>query len=167
MHLMRKLFWALPLVAVGLYACTDTETEASDTTVVVGAGETPAESGESAPTSGAQIEWASNYDEAVAKANAEGKLVMVKFTAEWCGPCKSMDAEAFTNDEVVNEIDKLVAVKVYDTDPKYQELSQKYGVGSFPTLVFITADESLVDSSSGYGGVGHVLASLRQVTSAQ
>lgn len=167
---MRKLFWALPFLAVGLYGCTETET-AGETTVTVDATDTSADTGEStttATTTGAtQIEWASNYDEALAMAKAEGKPVMVKFTAEWCGPCKEMDAEAFTNSDVTAEIDKLIAVKVYDTDPKYQELSSKYGAGSFPTLVFIKNDESVIDSVVGYRGVDATLASLRQVNSVQ
>jgi thioredoxin 1 len=61
-----------------------------------------------------------------------GKLVIVDFWAEWCGPCKMI---APLLDEVARELpDKVKIVKV-NVDQE-QQLAQQYGIYNIPTLLF-------------------------------
>ena len=74
-----------------------------------------------------------------------GKLVIVDFWAEWCGPCKMI---APLLDEVARENpDKVKIVKV-NVDQE-QELAQQYGISSIPTLLFFkggTVSDQVVGS---------------------
>ncbi|HMP31839.1 MAG TPA: thioredoxin family protein, partial [Saprospiraceae bacterium] len=40
------------------------------------------------------------WEQVVAKAKAENKLIFVDCYTTWCGPCKKLDAEVFPNPEV-------------------------------------------------------------------
>mmetsp|Transcript_13073 Transcript_13073/g.18507 ORF Transcript_13073/g.18507 Transcript_13073/m.18507 type:complete len:179 (-) Transcript_13073:199-735(-) len=72
----------------------------------------------------------------VLKASAEGKLVVIDFSATWCGPCK-MIAPLF--EEMANEMPNVVFVKVdVDENP---ETAAKYSVSAMPTFVFIKNGE--------------------------
>ena len=64
--------------------------------------------------------------------NVSSGLFAVKFTADWCGPCKKQQPN----------IDKMEAefpiVQFLEVDAdKFPSLVQKYGVKSLPTLVLI------------------------------
>ncbi|KAL7571038.1 hypothetical protein ACA910_003755 [Epithemia clementina (nom. ined.)] len=66
------------------------------------------------------------------KAGSEQKLVVIDFTATWCGPCK-MIAPLFK--EMSEAFDDVVFVKVdVDENP---DTAAEYNVSAMPTFVFI------------------------------
>jgi len=68
-----------------------------------------------------------NFEPEVANA---GKLVLIKFTASWCGPCKALTPtlEKFAAERAD------VKVVVVDID-KSPVLAQIFGIRSVPTLI--------------------------------
>lgn len=66
------------------------------------------------------------------KALSEGKLMMVDFWADWCGPCRMLGP--LIEDLAVKYGDKAVVGKV-NVDEE-QELAIRYGVMSIPTVIF-------------------------------
>lgn len=60
-----------------------------------------------------------------------GKLVLVDFWAEWCGPCKVMSP--ILNDVAASSGDSFSVAKV-DVD-KNQPLAKRHNIRSIPTLV--------------------------------
>lgn len=64
------------------------------------------------------------------------KLIIIDFSAEWCGPCKSI-APAFK--EMSKAYSKVKFVKLQEGDFKGKEHNpyMKYGISSFPTFLFI------------------------------
>ena len=72
------------------------------------------------------------FDEALAKAKAEKKLVFVDCYTTWCGPCKTMTPII---KEIAKEHNEIKFVKV-DVD-KNEELAIKYNVMSIPTMIIM------------------------------
>ena len=52
---------------------------------------------------------------------------ILRFTASWCQPCKSMS-------EMLEKIDTNIPIEVVDIDV-HQEIAMEYGIRSVPTLV--------------------------------
>ncbi|GAX09726.1 thioredoxin 1 [Fistulifera solaris] len=77
------------------------------------------------------------------KAGAESKLVVIDFTATWCGPCK-MISPVFH--ELSESFDDVVFLKVdVDENP---DTAAKYNVSAMPTFLFIKGGE-IVDRMMG------------------
>lgn len=66
------------------------------------------------------------------KALSEGKLMMVDFWADWCGPCKML---APVIDGLAQQYAGKVVVGKVNVDDE-QELAIRYGVMSIPTVIF-------------------------------
>ncbi|CAM6110559.1 unnamed protein product [Calypogeia fissa] len=84
-------------------------------------------------------EWEAKLEEA----KSARKVVVVDFTATWCGPCRHM-APIFA--ELSRKYADLIFVKV-DVD-QLQEVAAKWDVQAMPTFVFIK-DKNLVHKIVG------------------
>lgn len=108
-----------------------------------------------------EIEWHA-YDVGLKKAQQEDKHVFIDFTAKWCGYCRKMEREVFSDPEVINMLNNdFVSVKV-DGDSK-NELNidgykiternlavREYGVRGYPTFWFLKSDGTKLGSIGGY-----------------
>lgn len=91
------------------------------------------------------------WEEALAKAKKTNKLLFVDAYATWCGPCKMMDKNVFTKEEVGKYYNQnFIPVKV-DVDSKTgKPISTKYKVTAMPTYLFVNGDGKLVYKKLGY-----------------
>ena len=95
-----------------------------------------------------KIEWLTDYKAALAKAKAENKLVVVDFYATWCGPCKMLDEDTFTDQRVYRKMTEFVPLKI-DVDQQ-REIAAQYGIRSLPTTAIIKADGQTVSGMIGF-----------------
>ena len=65
------------------------------------------------------------------KALSQGKLVVVDFWADWCGPCRMLGPVI---EQLAGQYPDVVVGKVNVDDE--QELALRYGVMSIPTVIF-------------------------------
>jgi thioredoxin-related protein len=94
-----------------------------------------------------RITWLS-YDQGMAQAQKEGKRALLDFMAEWCGWCKKMDKDVYTNPSVIALSGKYVFIKI-DADQR-PDLTKKYGVSGFPTTVLLDSGGREINRIPGY-----------------
>lgn len=107
--------------------------------------------------------WLYDHDEALKIASAGNKLIMVDFMADWCGPCKMMEAQVFSTDEFKKATSDMVLLKI-DVD-RSQALAQRYGIEAMPTVKFINGKGEIIHEFVGYGGFGQVMGEVEKAKS--
>ncbi len=80
----------------------------------------------------------------------ESGLSVVKFGADWCGPCRTMEPILKSLAKKHDEVD-IYEVNI-EADP---ELAREYGVRGIPA-VFLIKDGQVVDSFVGLKGEGEI-----------
>lgn len=91
-----------------------------------------------------------DFQTALNKAKAENKLIFMDAYTTWCGPCKWMSKNVFTDAEVgLYFNDKFVNVKIDMERGEGIALAKRYDVAAYPTLLFIDGGGDLVHVSTG------------------
>lgn len=89
---------------------------------------------------GPEIECHDTIEAALADGERRQVPVWIDFTAAWCHNCHVLKDEALNTPEVVSRSDEFACaiIDVTDeTDPRNEELRQRYGALSLPTIVFL------------------------------
>ncbi|HEX7151935.1 MAG TPA: cytochrome c biogenesis protein CcdA [Thermoanaerobaculia bacterium] len=117
---------------------------------------------------GVHVEWTTYEEQALAKAKATGKPVVIDFYADWCLPCKELDEKTFPDKRVASELDRFVRVKADLTapdDPRTQALTKQYQILGVPTIVVIdpTGQERTDLRLTGFEGPEKFASRLQNV----
>jgi len=102
------------------------------------------------------IDWKHYAGESIQQLTAEGKPVFFDFYADWCAPCKEMDATTFRDEYVVELSRRFTMVKVDCTSPDEvtRRFMEKFQVTGMPTLIFLRPDGSEIQELREVGYVG-------------
>jgi len=92
-----------------------------------------------------------SWDDILAKASKNNKVIFLDAYASWCGPCKMMSRKVFTDDSVADFYNsKFVNAKIDMEKGEGVELAQKYQVQAYPTLLYINGEGEVVHRAVGY-----------------
>ena len=100
------------------------------------------------------LPWTYDLGSAEARSKDEHKVMMVDFTAEWCGACHELEAEVFLQPEVKPRLERdFVLVKVdFDAALEAQAaLLQRFEVSGLPRVAFVSPDGKLIKGASFEG----------------
>ncbi|MDZ4071500.1 MAG: thioredoxin family protein [Sediminibacterium sp.] len=78
-------------------------------------------------------------------------LILIDFYTTWCGPCKRMDREVFTDSSIIKQVNSnCISLKVNAEEGQGISLAKKYNVTSYPTYLFLNNQGVLVYRTVGY-----------------
>jgi thiol:disulfide interchange protein len=81
-------------------------------------------------------------DDALAKATAENKPIVLDLKAEWCAPCRKLERLTFRDPKVKALLEQTVFLRI-DTD-KYPDIAQQLGVEGLPDIRFVLPDGKII-----------------------
>ncbi|MBK7870882.1 MAG: thioredoxin family protein [Saprospiraceae bacterium] len=91
-----------------------------------------------------------SWEEALAAAKAQDKVIFVDAYAVWCGPCKKMAKEVFPNEEVGIFYNRnFISMQIDMERGMGLDFGKQYPVAAFPTLFFIDGDGKIVHQVRG------------------
>ena len=120
-------------------------------------------------------DWTTDYKGALAQAKAQKKLVLLDFTgSDWCGYCKLLDKEVFTQASFKDFADKNYVAVTLDyphgtalpdaVKQQNDDLAKQFKIDGFPTLIVLDADGKELGREVGYepgSGPDAVIAKLK------
>lgn len=86
------------------------------------------------------------------KSNKKDKLIFIDCFTTWCGPCKWLAKNVFTDPKVgefMNE--NFVSAKIDMEKGEGIEIAKKYGIRAYPTLLFLDSEGNMVHRICGAG----------------
>lgn len=92
------------------------------------------------------------YAEALKISEMTGKTIFIDCYTVWCGPCKYLDKNTFSDEKVGEFFNaNFINVKVeMELDQDGPELSRLFKVRGYPTLLFVNGNGELIKQSVGY-----------------
>jgi len=91
------------------------------------------------------------WEDALAQARKERKVIFVDAYTVWCGPCKMMSRNTFTDPEVGKFFNQNFINYKFDMEKgDGPAFARKYQVNAYPTLLFINHKGELIHRAMGY-----------------
>jgi len=120
-------------------------------------------------------DWTTDYKAALVQAKAQKKLVLLDFTSsDWCGYCKLLDKEVFTQQSFKDFANKNYIQVTVDFPQQKQlpdevkqqndALGNQFKIDGYPTLIVLDADGKELGRQVGYdpgSGPDAVIAKLK------
>lgn len=105
------------------------------------------------------IDWGTSYSEAIDEAAQTGRLILVRITATWCGPCQQMKQLTFADSRVIKLTNSSFVPLLIDAD-KHPDLVTGFRIESYPTTLVVAPDLSIQKRLKGFQSADRLVSEL-------
>jgi thioredoxin-related protein len=100
-----------------------------------------------------------SFEDALKLAKKEKKNIFLDAYASWCGPCKMLKKNVFTQKEVGDFYNgNFINMAIDMEQGEGPKLAQKFKVQAYPTLLFINHKGEVVGTALGYHQADEIIA---------
>lgn len=107
------------------------------------------------------VRWNTNVESSLQQANQAGRLVLMKFTADWCVYCKKMERDTFAKPAVAGFVNQNFVPALVDAD-KHKQLVQHLKIKGLPAILIVSPDMVILERISGYQTEAKLLPALKR-----
>jgi thioredoxin-related protein len=90
-----------------------------------------------------------DLEAARAEAGRRDTVVMIEFYTDWCNWCRRLEADTFSTSAVRRELEHIVSLR-RDAEKDGADLAVRFGVDSYPTMIFLDPAGNEIDRIIGY-----------------
>jgi thiol:disulfide interchange protein DsbD len=92
------------------------------------------------------IDWVPYTNQSLAQLQKYDKPILIDFFADWCGACRELDDKTFSDAKVAETAKAFLMVRADFTalDAARDALMKKFKVSGLPTIVFVSADGTVL-----------------------
>ncbi len=109
-----------------------------------------------------------SWEEILKAARDENKVIFLDIYATWCGPCKMLKKNTFTDKEVGEYFNAhFINVTLDGEKGEGALLAKKYELHAYPTMLFIQPDGKAKAEAVGYQTPRKLLEFARKVSAQQ
>ncbi len=93
-------------------------------------------------------DWVYVYQDGIEQAKKESKPVLIDFYADWCNPCRMMDARVYTDPRVVKAMQEFVCIKIDVV--REEKIAFAYRIQSIPRTIVLNIFQENIGDRIGF-----------------
>jgi len=118
------------------------------------------------PSEKVSPDWQEYSDEAFQTALESNQKIMIDFYADWCIPCKELDALTFSDERVIEKSKEFVSFKVDMTktmSERTEQIRNKFKILGMPTVLLIDSKGNEIERLTGFVNADEFLKLMNAV----